>query len=210
MCLDQPRCAEISRDVPRRASSSSLLECSARPRGRPSGLAPALNRPGACSETGPEPLPRGRVPQPVLADPYLTRSPHISPHLRCLNLYSQQILERSELFTLVLDLFKRSEIGLFTAFRRLLGYQGGDPVDAPSPPQSKAPIGRVDGPARGREGQPRSPEIAARLGADCRGRLLPRLGLFDDEEARHLVPHPPRLVRDAFLLGRRLAEIGRD
>jgi len=39
--------------------------------------------------------------------------------LKCLNLYSQQIIDRSELLTLVHDLFKRTQIELFSNFRRL-------------------------------------------------------------------------------------------
>jgi len=46
--------------------------------------------------------------------------------LKCLNLYSQQIIDRSELLTLVHDL-KRTQIELFSNFRLLLGYSGGDP-----------------------------------------------------------------------------------
>jgi len=72
---------------------------------------------------------RNRMPKPL----YLEL-------LKCLNLYSQQILERSELLTLVHDLFKRTQIELFTAFRRLLGYSGGEARDAPSPPASRAPV----------------------------------------------------------------------
>ena len=49
--------------------------------------------------------------------------------LKCLNLYSQQIVDRSELLTLVHDLFKRSQPELFANFRRLLGYSGGDARD---------------------------------------------------------------------------------
>jgi len=75
---------------------------------------------------------RNRMPKPL----YLEL-------LKCLNLYSQQIIDRSELLTLVHDLFKRSQIELFGTFRRLLGYTGGTDVqrDAPSPPaQSQAPM----------------------------------------------------------------------
>ncbi|KAL1524465.1 hypothetical protein AB1Y20_019359 [Prymnesium parvum] len=71
---------------------------------------------------------RNRMPKPL----YLEL-------LKCLNLYSQQILDRSELLTLVHDLFKRSQIELFTAFRRLLGYSTGE-RDAPSPQTSRAPV----------------------------------------------------------------------
>ena len=56
---------------------------------------------------------RNRMPKPL----YLEL-------LKCLNLYSQQIIDRPELLTLVHDLFKRSQPDLLTAFRRLLGYQG--------------------------------------------------------------------------------------
>ena len=52
--------------------------------------------------------------------------------LKCLNLYSQQIIDRSELLTLVHDLFKRTQIELFSHSRRLPGYSGGDARDAPS------------------------------------------------------------------------------
>ena len=73
---------------------------------------------------------RSRMPKPL----YLEL-------LKCLNLYSQQILERSELLTLVHDLFKRSQLELFAAFRRLLGYSsGGEARDLPSPSGSRAPI----------------------------------------------------------------------
>ena len=75
---------------------------------------------------------RNRMPKPL----YLEL-------LKCLNLYSQQIVDRSELLTLVHDLFKRSQIELFGTFRRLLGYSGGTDVqrDAPSPPAtSQAPM----------------------------------------------------------------------
>ena len=45
--------------------------------------------------------------------------------LKCLNLYSQQISDRSELLTLVHDLFKRTQIELFSShFRCLLGSSG--------------------------------------------------------------------------------------
>ena len=36
-----------------------------------------------------------------------------------------QVLDRSELLTLVHDLFKRSQFELFGTFRKLLGYSGG-------------------------------------------------------------------------------------
>ena len=74
---------------------------------------------------------RNRMPRPL----YLEL-------LKCLNLYSQQIIDRSELLTLVHDLFKRSQPDLFTAFRRLLGYQGqGGEInrDEPSPPAATQP-----------------------------------------------------------------------
>lgn len=51
-----------------------------------------------------------------------------------------QILDRSELLTLVRDLFKRSQIELFASFRRLLGYSTGETCDAPSPATSRAPV----------------------------------------------------------------------
>merc|ERR1719424_280357 len=70
---------------------------------------------------------RSRMPKPM----YLEL-------LKCLNLYSQQIIDRSELLTLVHDLFKRTQIELFSNFRRLLGYSGGDARDAPSPPASRS------------------------------------------------------------------------
>jgi len=73
---------------------------------------------------------RNRMPKPL----YLEL-------LKCLNLYSQQVLDRSELLTLVHDLFKRSQFELFGTFRRLLGYSGGVPDpqrDAPSPPAASA------------------------------------------------------------------------
>ena len=62
--------------------------------------------------------------------------------LKCLNLYSQQIVDRSELLTLVHDLFKRSSPDLFSSFRKLLGYSGGGALperDAPSPPTALQP-----------------------------------------------------------------------
>jgi paired amphipathic helix protein Sin3a len=74
---------------------------------------------------------RNRMPKPL----YLEL-------LKCLNLYSQQIVDRPELLTLVHDLFKRSQIELFANFRRLLGYSGagGDQERIPSPPPaSNAP-----------------------------------------------------------------------
>ena len=47
--------------------------------------------------------------------------------LKCLNLFSFKILERSELLTLAHDLFKRSQPDLYQVFRSLLpGYAGGD------------------------------------------------------------------------------------
>ena len=47
----------------------------------------------------------------------------------------------SELLTLVHDLFKRTQIEqLFSNFRRLLGYTGGEMRDAPSPPSSRGPM----------------------------------------------------------------------
>ena len=73
---------------------------------------------------------RSRMPKPL----YLEL-------LKCLNLYSQQIIDRSELLTLVHDLFKRTQIEqLFSNFRRLLGYTGGEMRDAPSPPSSRGPM----------------------------------------------------------------------
>merc|ERR1719399_104347 len=72
---------------------------------------------------------RSRMPKPL----YLEL-------LKCLNLYSQQILERSELLTLVHDLFKRSQIELFAPFRRLLGYSSGEARDPPSPQPTRAPV----------------------------------------------------------------------
>ena len=73
---------------------------------------------------------RNRMPKPL----YLEL-------LKSLNLYSQQIVDRAELLTLVHDLFKRTHPELFVTFRRLLGYSGGaEPRDAPSPPAaSQAP-----------------------------------------------------------------------
>jgi paired amphipathic helix protein Sin3a len=70
---------------------------------------------------------RSRMPKPM----YLEL-------LKCLNLYLQQIIGRSELLTLVHDLFKRTQIELFSHFRRLPGYSGGDARDAPSPPASRS------------------------------------------------------------------------
>jgi hypothetical protein len=76
---------------------------------------------------------RNRMPKPL----YLEL-------LKCLNLYSQQVLDRSELLTLVHDLFKRSQFELFGTFRKLLGYSGGveqQTRDVPSPPAtSSAPM----------------------------------------------------------------------
>jgi hypothetical protein len=63
--------------------------------------------------------------------------------LKCLNLYSQQIVDPSELLTLVHDLFKRSQIDLFGTFRRLLGCPsvGHSVRDVSSPPgASCAPV----------------------------------------------------------------------
>ena len=55
-----------------------------------------------------------------------------------------QVLDRSELLTLVHDLFKRSQFELFGTFRKLLGYSGGveqQTRDVPSPPAaSSAPM----------------------------------------------------------------------
>ena len=70
---------------------------------------------------------RSRMPKPL----YLEL-------LKCLNLYSQQVIDRSELLTLVHDLFKRTQIELFANFRRLMGYSG-DARDAPSPP-ARTPV----------------------------------------------------------------------
>ena len=82
---------------------------------------------------------RSRMPKPM----YLEL-------LKCLNLYSQQIIDRSELLTLVHDLFKPLDLhdlfelfdlhDLFdlSNFRRLLGSSGGDARDAPSPPASRS------------------------------------------------------------------------
>ena len=70
---------------------------------------------------------RSRMPKPL----YLEL-------LKCLNLYSQQVIDRAELLTLVHDLFKRTQIELFSNFRRLMGYSG-DPRDAPSPP-ARTPV----------------------------------------------------------------------